>query len=133
MRRALIIALSAAGALGCSAEPDAKLPTKQTKATSAKAAPARAPDAYTVKGRLDKVVGKLLHIHHEALPGFKGPKGKVIGMKSMTMPFTLAEGATSTAKAGDRVEIKFTMSYVSQPQLVVQSITTLPPGKLAFE
>ena len=53
-------------------------------------------------------------IKHEEIPTYRDVTGKVVGMHSMTMPFYLAEGvSTSEIKVGDTIE--FTISQWISP------------------
>ncbi len=111
--------------LGCSSSADPQSKTSPITATPL--------TEYTVRGRVEALAGKTIHIRHEAVPGFKDATGGIIGMKTMKMAFTLGKGVSNASKPGDAVEFVFTMSYVSKPQLVVKSIKALEQTTLKFE
>lgn len=124
--------LSAAG--GCDG------PTAQSKL------PARSPDAtYTMRARVESLpeAGKPLSefvVFHEPVDTFFDPRaGKIVGMSSMSMPFsTLAPGVSLAGLAvDDAVEMTFAVWYkadVVDPSkrvidtFAVQKLSKLPAG-----
>ena len=68
-----------------------------------------------------------LSILHEAIPDFVGINGDVVGMKSMTMPFTVADSVDLTdIEPGSRVQIELSVDWNrSEPGLIL-SIEFLP-------
>ena len=81
-------------------------------------APAAPPQRYEVKGEivgLPSVGSREIMMKHEAIPGFRDDAGKVVGMESMTMPFTLAEGvSTDGFAAGDAVDFTLEVDWTSK-------------------
>ena len=74
-----------------------------------------------------------LQIQHEAIDGFVGASGEVVGMNAMTMPFPrLATGVTLDGLVkGDKVEFTFTNTWSGpagsrRPDWVVDSMAKLP-------
>lgn len=69
-----------------------------------------------------------IYLHHEAIEGFVDPRGKVVGMDPMTMPFPLAK--TSLAKglsAGDKVMMTLVIDWPAPHPVLVTSLEPLPP------
>ena len=117
-RRDVSVVLLTALLIGCSSTP---APPPSATATT-----------YTVKGRLESIKPAangygFLNIKHEAVPGFRDEKGKVVGMEVMTMPFAYGPGIqTDTLPLGGAVELVFVMDYAAQPMLSVTQIKALP-------
>lgn len=90
----------------------------------------RSWDRYAVRGRIVKVIdgGRQLSIHHEAIPGFIGHTGEVVGMGAMVMILDVAEGeAVGELAAGDPVG--FTLAHSWQPLPIrtqVEQVRRLP-------
>ncbi|MCA9274891.1 MAG: copper-binding protein [Phycisphaerales bacterium] len=109
----------------------------------------RAPDVYSgIRGEIatlpnPEVPGSELQIHHEQIPEFKTSEGVVnitadgiAGMRSMTMPFPLAEGVSLDGFAvGDKVEFEFVVNWGgNRPAWEVTKLTKLPAEtELNFE
>lgn len=109
----------------------------------------RAPDVYSgIRGEIatlpnPEVPGSELQIHHEQIPEFKTSEGVVnitadgiAGMRSMTMPFPLAEGVSLDGFAvGDKVEFEFVVNWGgNRPAWEVTKLTELPAEtELNFE
>ena len=69
-----------------------------------------------------------LTIHHQSVPGFVDREGKVVGMDSMTMPFPVARGVSTTAIApGDKVAFRFEVRWNEDPVTLITSLQKLPP------
>lgn len=102
-------------------------------------APAAGPDAtYAVRGEIVRLPGAEAHeiwLRHEAVPGFKDPDGKVVGMESMTMPFALGRDAQVAGLAvGDRVAFRLEMRWQGSPPAAATAFEKLPAGtRLAFD
>lgn len=67
---------------------------------------------YVVRGEVERLpdpdrAGTDFVVHHEAIDEFVGHTGEVVGMSSMTMPFTLADGLElpEGLKPGDKVTL----------------------------
>jgi Cu/Ag efflux protein CusF len=67
---------------------------------------------YVVRGEVERLpdpeqAGTDFVVHHEAIDDFIGHTGEVVGMSSMTMPFTLADGLKlpEGLKPGDKVTL----------------------------
>ncbi len=110
------------------------------------AGPEAPPDAtYVVRGEVARLPAASgaggageIWIRHEAIPGFKDLDGKVVGMDSMTMPFSVtAAGAASLAgiAGGDRVELRLEMRWRgSATPAAVTVLSKLPAGtRLDFD
>lgn len=109
----------------------------------------RAPDVYSgIRGEIatlpnPEVPGSELQIHHEQIPEFKTSEGVVnitadgiAGMRSMTMPFPLAQGVSLDGFAvGDKVEFEFVVNWGgNRPAWEVTKLTKLPAEtELNFE
>lgn len=103
--------------------------------------PARTPDAtYTVRGRVRTVpvAGNpltQLAIEHEAIPRFTNKDGRAVGMGHMTMHFPPARGVdVSGLRAGEPVEVTFSVWWGEAPSYLLMSFTRLPADvRLAFD
>lgn len=102
-------------------------------------APAPGPDAtYAVRGeivRLPAEGSREIWIRHEPIPDFRNVSGEVVGMDSMTMPFTLATGESLEGLAvGARVEFRLEMRWGGGPPAAVAGLRALPAGtRLSFD
>ena len=90
------------------------------------------PDAtYTVRARvvsLPPAGGGEMLLHHEEIPDFRERDGTRSGMKSMTMPFTPAEGLDLSGIAvGDKVRMTFEVRWNARPLLRIVKLEKLPP------
>ena len=95
--------------------------------------PAPAPEnVYSVRGRITSlpVLGDAttsLAIRHEAIPGYRDPKGDRVGMESMEMPFTPAKGVSLEGLAvGDPVEFVWEVRWAPPLFSRVTRIAKLP-------
>lgn len=101
---------------------------------AAPAPPAGPPDAvYTFKGKVTGLPvanapdGPELSVHHEAIPTFAAADGKVVGMDSMTMPFSLAPGVDLAGIAvGDPVEMRLELRWNETPPARLTAVRKLP-------
>jgi Cu/Ag efflux protein CusF len=96
------------------------------------------PDAtYTARGEITRIDASTreVYIHHEALPGFRDEQGTVVGMESMSMPFTLGAAVDAASLAvGQRVEFEFGIRWRAAPRLELLRATPLPEGtRLSFD
>jgi Copper binding periplasmic protein CusF len=97
-------------------------------------APGPAAEVYTVRGvveRLPQAGGpdRDLYIHHAPIPDFRDEHGTVVGMRSMTMPFPVADGVSLAGIApGDPVEFAFAIRWKEPAGYQVVRIRRLPPG-----
>lgn len=98
------------------------------------------PAVYTVRGVVRQIRqvgdGKTqLSILHEAIPDFVGIKGDVVGMKSMTMPFTVADSVDLTdIEPGSRVEIELSVDWQRIEPALITTIEFLTEDvDLSFE
>jgi Cu/Ag efflux protein CusF len=94
---------------------------------------APAPDAvYTVRGKVVELPDpanptKEFRLHHEAIPTFKAPEGKVVGMHEMEMPFPVSDAKLLEGiQVGDLVEITFADWYKPVRTYKVTKVTKLP-------
>lgn len=90
------------------------------------------PATYEVRGLVRQVkeqsIGRTqLSIHHEAMPGFVGIKGVVEGMKSMTMPFTVAASVDLEGIApGTKILFELTVDWSAPEPALITKIEVLP-------
>jgi Cu/Ag efflux protein CusF len=104
-----------------------------------KRAPAAGPDAvYAVRGEIARLPAegtREIWIRHEPIPDFKNAAGEVVGMDSMTMPFTLAAGERLEGLAvGARVAFRLEMRWGGGAPATVAGLEPLPPGtRLSFD
>ena len=72
------------------------------------------------------VADRALIVHHEAVPGFVDMNGKVVGMMSMTMPFTLASDVKLDGIApGDKIAFTLVFNWDKNSSQVTE-LTKLP-------
>lgn len=72
-----------------------------------------------------------LSILHEAIPDFVGIDGEVVGMKSMTMPFAVAEDVDlTTIEPGSRVRFELSVDWNRGDPGLITSIEVLPEDVL---
>ncbi len=96
--------------------------------------PVSVADVYTVRGVVEKLPqaegpDRDLYIHHAPIPNFRDEHGKVVGMRSMTMPFPVADGVSLAGIApGDPVEFTFAISWKQPAGYQVIRIRKLPAG-----
>ena len=70
-----------------------------------------------------------LTIRHEPIPAFVNRDGKVVGMDSMEMPFTPAQGVSLSGLAvNDPVEFTFEVRWKQSPFSLLTRIVKLPAG-----
>jgi Cu/Ag efflux protein CusF len=102
-------------------------------------APTAAVASYEMRGeivRLPPAGSREIAIRHEAVPDFRDEQGKVVGMGSMTMPFTLAPGlALESLAPGDRVHFTLEMRWQEPREIArISRIEKLPAGtRLAWD
>lgn len=86
-------------------------------------------ERYEVRGevvRLPSAEADALTVRHEAIPGFVGVDGQVVGMDSMTMPFPLAEGvALDGVEVGDKVEFTLEVAWEGDPPYRITRVEEL--------
>lgn len=93
------------------------------------------PDqVYTLRGKIetlpakDKPLSDLILLH-EPIDSFVDMKGKVVGMDSMSMPFTPDRSVDLSAFAvGDVVEFTFEVRWKQAPRSLLTKMTKLPAG-----
>jgi Cu/Ag efflux protein CusF len=89
---------------------------------------------YTVRGQILQLpsansVDQRMMIHHEAIPDFKDEHGKVVGMKSMIMPFPVAAGVSLDGlEVGDPIRFSFDLDWESKQPYQITKIEKLPAG-----
>ncbi len=98
------------------------------------------PAVYAARGVIRQIRqvgdGKTqISILHEAIPDFIGIDGDVVGMKSMTMPFTVANTVHLTGfEPGSRVRFELAVDWHRRDPALITSIETLPDDVLlSFE
>lgn len=101
---------------------------------------APAPALYSVRGVIRQVRpvddGKIqVSVLHEAIPDFVGINGDVVGMKSMTMPFTVADTVELTGlEPGSRVRFELSVDWNRAEPGLITALETLPDDAiLSFE
>ena len=91
------------------------------------------PATYKIRGLVRQVkeqsIGSTqLSILHEAMPEFVGIKGEVEGMKSMTMPFTVAESVDLEGiTPGTKIAFQLTVDWSAPEPALITGIEVLPP------
>lgn len=91
------------------------------------------PDAvYVVRGRVVMLPDPAnptaeFRVHHEPIPTFKAPDGRVVGMNEMEMPFPVSDPKLLEGVAvGDIVEITFADWYKPMRTYKVTKVVKLP-------
>ena len=90
------------------------------------------PAEYQVRGVVRQIkeqsIGSTqLSIHHEAIPDFVGIQGDVVGMKSMTMPFTVAESVEwRDISPGMKIAFQLTVDWTAPEPALITRIEVLP-------
>lgn len=113
----VLISLIAAGCSGSGSEGD-----------SAK------EQVYTIRGQVvrlpDPASGdRSLTLAHEPIDNFVGRDGKVIGMDPMTMPFTVAQGASLDGiEVTDIIEFKLRVDWEAEEPTEIIEVKELPAG-----
>ena len=121
---------------GCEQKPSPS-PTPTSSGTSAPSTPDAAapaePDAvYVVRGRVMALPDPAnptaeFRLHHEPIPDFKAPDGRVVGMNEMEMPFPVSDPKLLEGVAvGDAVEITFADWYKPMRTYKVTKVVKLP-------
>ena len=86
----------------------------------------RAVEASKEKGKTGKH-RYTVSLQHEAIPEFKDRDGKKVGMKTMTMPFSLrAASASMLPKVGDKVVVRFEARWTVEEPLRIVGWQALP-------
>ena len=91
------------------------------------------PATYEVRGlvrhvKQQSIGGTQLSIRHEAMPDFIGINGQVEGMKSMTMPFTVAESVDLEGIApGTKILFHLTVDWSAPEPALITAIEILVP------
>lgn len=98
------------------------------------------PAVYTVRGVIRQIrqVGEgrtQLSILHEAIPDFVGINGDVVGMKSMTMPFSVAESVDlAELEPGSRIQFELSVDWNRADPGLITSLEFLAEDSiLSFE
>lgn len=90
-----------------------------------------APTSYDVRGVVRQVrdLGEghtQLSIYHEAIPEFVSITGDVIGMKSMTMPFTVADHVDLVnIEAGAKIRFELVVDWSRPDPGLIESVELL--------
>ena len=120
MRRWTVLTGVLVSALGltCAGEPE---PSPETPE----------PKTYTVRGVVRQIRelpdGRAqISVYHEEIGDFVGINGQVIGMKSMTMPFTVADSVDLAGiQAGSKVSFELSVDWSRAEPALIESIETL--------
>jgi Cu/Ag efflux protein CusF len=93
---------------------------------------------YEARGEIAKLpdaTSAQIWIRHEAIPDFRNEAGEVVGMESMTMPFSVAPGLSLAGLApGDRIGFRLEMRWGDRAAASVARIEKLPEAtRLAWE
>lgn len=97
------------------------------------------PYRYTVRGivrQLPKAESgqHSVMIRHQEIPDYVDIDGKKVGMRAMTMPFTLDQSLDITAlKVGDEIEFDLISRWVPVAEDRIVAIRNLPSGSVTFE
>ncbi len=84
--------------------------------SDSKSAADKPTQSYTVRGELKAVGENEMTIHHEAIADFRGIKGDISPMMSMSMPFGVADGVkTKHLAPGVKLEFTFTVDFKRDP------------------
>lgn len=92
---------------------------------------ARPDQMYTTRGRVERWTPgtRRIQVHHESLPGFVDADGRKVGMKAMSMSFSVAPDLDlEGVKPGDTVKLTFEVRHDSEPTLLITRLEELPPG-----
>jgi Cu/Ag efflux protein CusF len=148
--RLLILAVALIALIGCERKGDDQSDnTTPPAATAAGNKDAQAPaapevpaiadaDVYVIRGLIKMLPdpakpASSLMIRHQAIDNFVGRDGKVIGMNSMVMPFTVAEGLSLDGLAvGDIVEFTWEVAPGHTPAAVTKIVKLPPDTQLEF-
>ena len=91
-------------------------------------------DRYTVRGEVrvlpaaddPRTEFKLMH---EAIPEYRNAAGEIIGMRAMTMAFSVAEDVSlEGVQVGDKVEVQLVVRYQPRTSVEIVELTKLPDG-----
>jgi Cu/Ag efflux protein CusF len=93
---------------------------------------------YEARGEIAKLpdaTSPQIWIRHEAIADFRNEQGEVVGMESMTMPFSVAPDLSLEGFApGDRIGFRLEMRWGDRAAASVARIEKLPEGtRLAWE
>jgi Cu/Ag efflux protein CusF len=67
-----------------------------------------------------------LSVHHEEIADFVSINGEVIGMKSMTMPFSVAESVDLTGvQAGSKISFALSVDWSRTEPALIESLEIL--------
>jgi Cu/Ag efflux protein CusF len=84
---------------------------------------------YEVRGevtRLPSPPADALYLRHEAIAGFVGIDGEVVGMDSMTMPFPVGEGVElDGVEVGDKVGFTLEVEWEGDPPYRITGVEEL--------
>lgn len=89
------------------------------------------PKTYTVRGVVRQVRElpdgrSQLSVHHEEIADFVSINGEVIGMKSMTMPFSVAESVDLTGvQAGSKISFALSVDWSRTEPALIESLEIL--------
>ena len=90
------------------------------------------PTSYAVRGVVRQIRelgdGKTqLSVLHEAIDEFVGITGEVVGMKSMTMPFTVEDGVDLTGiEPGSKVRFELSVDWDRAEPGLISAVEPLP-------
>lgn len=91
-----------------------------------------APMTYEMRGVVRQVRnlgegGTQISVQHEAIPDFVGINGDRIGMKSMTMPFAVADSVdVSSLEPGAKVKFELSVDWNRREPGLVTALMPLP-------
>lgn len=113
---------------GCSSE---RRPRESETSSSAETTRA---EIYEVRGEVvelpdpnDPTTG--FYVRHEAIDEFRSMDGEIVGMDSMTMPFSVADEISFEGiSVGDPITFRLTVDWDGDPMMQVTDIEKLPAG-----
>lgn len=128
---AAVAAVATALAPGCADRSPA--PSGASPGRAATPAASSTVREYVVRGELVRLPGpgaplREITVRHEAIPGFVGQDGRVVGMPAMVMPLEVAPGVPLEGlRPGDKVELLLAVDW-ERSSYAVRRVKSLPAG-----
>lgn len=89
-----------------------------------------ADHVYRTRGVVERLPSRnddQMMILHEEIPGFVGVDGEVVPMRSMSMPFVVAEGvSTAGTEVGSKIAFTFEVRWAEGQPLLLTQLAHLP-------
>lgn len=83
------------------------------------------PDGtYTVEGTVQGVSGRVVRVHHDAIPNYVNRNREKSPMASMVMGFEMHDNVfhASSLQEGDRIEFTFEVRFNAEPALLMTEV-----------